>query len=173
MLFRTRSKMLTPLSSASFIPLTEPAVNSPQPSPGEDSRPRLRATYITVISSITGLLLVGSLTDLPLVIQGLLGGMLGLVIYGTVAASFRQLRFGLLVGLLTLTSFNLIHGLANFDLESQHQAIFWAKSASDEIHGLFSTPEQYPVLVDELFISQACWKKHASQLKPLQNQSQH
>ena len=162
--------MITPSIPSAFVNITGRTVERLQPSPAKESRLRQEKTYITAFSIITGLVLVGSLTDLPLIIQLLLGGMLGLVIYGMVAASFSQMRFGLLVSLLALTSFNLLQGLANFDFESQYQAMFWAQSASEEIHELFSNPEQYHVLVDELFISQACWKKHASQLKPLQNQ---
>lgn len=170
LLFRTRSKMITPPIPTSLLHLTGQAVEKLKPSP--DKAPRLRPgkTYITAFSVITGLLLVVTLTDLPLLIQGLLGGMLGLVIYGMVAASFSQMRFGLLVGLLALTGFNLMQGLVNLDMESQYQAMFWAQSASEEFHELFSNPDEYHLLVDELFISQACWKKHAKQLKPLQSQ---
>lgn len=161
--------MNIPLIPATLVNLSGPVVERPQPSTRKASRWKLGKTYITACSAIAGLLLVSSLTDLPLVIQGLLGGMLGLVIYGMVAASFRQLRFGLLVGLLVLTSFNLIHGLMHFDFESQHQAMFWAKSASEELNELFSNPEQYHLLADELFVSHAYWQKHSNQLKPLQN----
>ena len=161
--------MITPPIPTSFVNLPGQAVEIIQPSRLKESRLRQGKTYITAFSIVTGLLLVGSLTDLPLIIQGLLGGMLGLVIYGMVAASFSQMRFGLLLGLLALTSFNLLHGLANFDFESQQQAMYWAQSASEEFHEMFSNPEQYHVLVDELFISQACWTKHSKQLKPLED----
>lgn len=168
LLFRTGSEMITPLVPSSFVNLTGQAIELLQPPPGKAPFLGSGKAKITVCSILAGLLLIVSLTDLPLAIQVLLGGTLGLVIYGMVVASFSQMRFWLLVGLLALTSFNLVHGLAHFDFESHRQAMFWAQSASEEFHELFSNSEHYHLLVDEVFISQDCWKKHSSQLKPLQ-----
>ena len=165
--------MITPLIPSSFVNTTGNAIELLKPSPRKASPLRRGKTYVTGGSIIAGLLLVSSLTDLPLAIQILLGGTLGLVIYGMIAASFSQMRLWLLGFLVALTAFNLIHGLSNFDFESHRQAMFWAKSASEELHELFSNPEQYHVLMDELFISQACWNKHANQLKPLKHGSHH
>ena len=161
--------MINQLVPSSFVNLAGQAVDLLSQPPRKASSFRLGKAHITVFSSITGLLLVGSLTDLPLAIQVLLGGILGLVIYGMVAASFSQMRFWLLVALLALTGFNLVHGLVHFDFESNRQAMFWAQSATEEFQELFSNSDQYHLLVDELFISQDCWKKHSSQLKPLQS----
>lgn len=162
--------MITPLAPSSFVHLTEQVANRLQPSPWKPAHRRPgKKTYITVFSIITGLLLVGSLTDLPLAIQVLLVGTLGLVIYGVIAASFSQMRFWLLACLLALTGFNLLHSLAHFELGSHRQAMFWAQSASEEFHELLSNSDQYHLLGDELLISQDYWKKHSHQVKPFQN----
>lgn len=168
--------MLTPLVPLSFVNLTGQIATALQPedAPASQRQGRNDVTYCPIItgcSIVTGLLLVSSLNDLPLVMKLCLGGTLALVLYGMVVASFRQMRLWLLVGLVSLTLLNLLPGLSSLDFEGNRQAMFWAKSASEELHGLFSHPEQYHVLMDELFISQACWKKHSSQLKPLKHES--
>ncbi len=64
--------------------------------------------WITVLSGFLGLILLGSLTHLPLVIKLFLGFVLSLALYGTTIVSFRHIRVLMLIGLIGLTLFSMI-----------------------------------------------------------------
>lgn len=122
-------------------------------------------TVVPLCCGLAGTVLIFSLTFLPLVSKLLLGLVLGLVIYGTMAAYFQHMRLWLLLGLVSLMVFCLGHNAWGEHRQAQ-QTMIQSVTQTGPLPNYFSNADQYHQLRDELFVHKAYWKAHGGELNP-------